>query len=288
MAVVRCTAFFRDDDGHGWSEQHDINGGDPPSLQPLLNNFRQLMLTWRVPLLGGDAFYIGCRVSYKTTNNQNAVLNKLEDLAVRGTTAVSTISIETDAPEVAVIARFQNSTSTASSSVFLRGVWDQVVRAGQLNFGGVAGTQFKSFLDGYVAALIAGQYGWQGRGANNFNAGTMIEYTENPSGTVSFVLLPRVGSTALLANQQYSVRFSRINNSKSILNTTFVVSADTPTSVTTLKMVATSEFQTRGSYSVNLKNFIPYGLIAYYKLGRRATGRPFGVGRGRQSVRTLH
>jgi len=42
MATVRLTGFFADDDGHGWSEQHDIDGGVsvvsascPPDVGPL-------------------------------------------------------------------------------------------------------------------------------------------------------------------------------------------------------------------------------------------------------------
>src|SRR5262249_18281470 len=103
MPSVRLTAFFKDDDGHGWSETHDKDGGSAiTSLTTFLNNFNTLMITFRRPLLGGDAFYIGCRASYKTAGGAIAGDNVLLDPPMRGPQTYMSEDVNTDAPEAAV------------------------------------------------------------------------------------------------------------------------------------------------------------------------------------------
>jgi hypothetical protein len=280
--------MFRDDDAHGWSEAHQIDGGGVPNLVELRDNFDQLMRTKRVPLLASDGFYIGCRVAYKTTSGRNPSLNKLADLAISGSSPGSGIKWQMAAAEIACKSRLQNAGNTANNDTYIRGIPQIISNAGQLDFSGAGGGAFKSSLDAYMNALIQGQYGWFGVDSQNFNNGQMTNYTLNEDSTVTFTLLPKAGSTALLPNLTYSVRFSRINNSKSILNRTFVCRAITPTSITTLKQVAATEFLTPGTYSVKMNTFEKYTIIAYYKLAQRKTGKVFGVGRGRRSVEVLH
>src|SRR5436190_23112871 len=103
MPTVRLTAFFKDDDGHGWSETHDKDGGGAiTSLPSYITNFNTLMQTFRRPLLGGDALYIGCRGSYKTVNGAIAGDKILLDPPMRGPQAFGGEAVHTDADEAAV------------------------------------------------------------------------------------------------------------------------------------------------------------------------------------------
>jgi hypothetical protein len=288
MAIVRCTAFFSDDDAHGWSEQHDIDGGSTPNLGTLLNNFFNLIATFRVPILAGDAFFDAARVSYKTADGAIASLVRFPNLRMHGTTMVGSTVIQTDASEVACKVTMQNAANTLKSDIYLRGIWDDAVMAGQLNFGGTIGTAFKNSIDAYTAALIAGQYGWQTRSSGTTVRGQVVGYTQNPDNTVTFNLIPAAGPPPLTIGQRYQANFARINNSRSILNRGFVVQALAANQVTTVKQVSTGDFETPGTFIITNKAFVVYGLASYFKLARRATGRPFGVGRGRRSVAVLH
>ena len=293
MPSVRLTAFFRDDDGHGFSETHDIDGGASIiSLTPFLTNFDALMVQKRRPLLAADGFYLGCRASYRTADGSLAGDNKLQDLALSGPQTVAQEKTEMDACQIAVKSRFVNGASTAHSEVYIRAIPRQIATAGQLDFGSPVGKSWKSKLDAYEAALIANGYGWVGVSAAATPRGTVTTYAANPAGTVTFTVqidngvpmpTPPAGKTLHVAMQ-----VSRLNNSKSILNRTWICSIDSPTTLTTIAEVAASDFVTKGTFAVLQKALIPYAAVSYHKLSSRKTGKVFGVGRGRLPARTLH
>lgn len=290
MPTVRLTAFFKDDDGHGWSETHDKSGGEAiTSLTSYLTNFNTLMETFRRPLLGGDAFYLGCRASYKTAAGAIAGDNTLKDPPMRGPQTYSGITVNMDAPEVAVKMRFRNDASTARSDAYLRGMWRQVIDAGVLNFTDTAGAEWKRRADAYAAALISGGYGWVGTNPAATSRGDVTGYQENPDGTVTLNVTPTNGIALPAAGTRVAVKFARINNSKSILNRLLVcVVAPGGAALDTTERIAVSDFETNGTYIATVTGFIPYAAVSYYRLSQRKTGRPFGVGRGRLPVQVLH
>jgi hypothetical protein len=290
MPTIRLTAFMKDDDGHGWSETHDIDGGSTiTNLTTRLQAFNNLMISFRRPLLAGDAFYIGCRASYKTVDGSIAGDNIELDPPMRGPQTFSGETLETDAPEVAIKMRIRNDAATARSDIYLRGMWDQVVTAGVVNFGGAVGQEFKRRADAYGAALIAGGYGWVGTNPALTSRGKVTGYTENANGTVTLNVNQTNGIPLPVAGTKLAVKFARINRSKSILNRTLVcVVQPGLAALTTMEQIATSEFETEGTYIATITGFIPYAAVSYYRLSRRKTGRPFGVGPGRLPAQTLH
>ncbi len=290
MPTIRLTAFFKDDDGHGWSETHDKDGGSSiTSLTTFLTNFDNLMRTFRRPLLGGDAFYIGCRASYRNAAGAVAGDNILLDPALRGPQTYGGEDVNMDAPEVAVKMRLRNDASTARTDVYIRGMWRQVVLAGVLNFGSGAGAQWKTRADAYAAALIGGGYGWLGIDPAATSRGKVTGYTANPEGTVTLNVTPTNTIALPAAGTRLPVKFARLNASKSILNRLLVCTVEPGgAAVTTTEKVSPSAFETEGTYIAMIKGFIPYSAQSYYKLAQRKTGRPFGVGRGRLSAATLH
>lgn len=290
MPTVRLTAFFKDDDGHGWSETHDKSGGEAvTSLTSFLTNFNNLMITNRRPLLGGDAFYIGCRASYKTAGGAIAGDNVLLDPALRGPQTFAGNDVNMDAPEVAIKMRFRNDASTARTDVYIRGMWRQCIIAGVLNFTDPIGAEWKTRSDAYASALVAGGYGWVGTNPTATSRGKVTGYQENPDGTVTLNVTPTNGIVLPAAGTKLAVKFARINKSKSILNRLLICTVEAGgAALTTVNRVATSEFETEGTYIATVTGFIPYAALSYRKLAQRKTGRPFGVGRGRLSAQTLH
>lgn len=290
MPIVRLTAFFKDDDGHGWSETHDKDGGTTiTSLTAFIQNFNNLMQSFRRPLLGGDAFYIGCRGSYKTDSGAIAGDNIELDPPMRGPQTALGQTVNMDAAEVAVKMRWRNDASTAHSDVYIRGMWRQVIDAGVLDFTDPLGAEWKQRADNYAAALVAGAYGWQGTNPALTSRGKVTGYIQNANGTVTFNVTPQNGVMLPAAGTRVSVKFARINRSKSILNRVFVCTVETGgAAVTTSELVSPSDFETEGTYIATVKGFIPYSALTYYKLARRKTGRPYGVAPGRLRVQTLH
>jgi len=204
MPTVRLTAFFKDDDSHGWSETHDKDGGAPaPSLTTFLSAFDTLMKTYRRPLLGGDAFYLGCRASYKTDNGVIAGDNIELDPPMRGPQTFGGQPVNMTAPEAAVKMRFRNDASTARSDVYIRGMWSQVIDAGVLNFDTTAGTEWKRRADLYAAALVSNAYGWVGTNPTSTSRGKVTGYTSNANGTVTRRLADGrvISSTSNVAQQ---------------------------------------------------------------------------------------
>lgn len=290
MPVIRFTAFYKDDDGHGWSETHDLDGGaSVTSLTARLAAFNNLIITTRRPMLAGDAFYIGCRASYPTASNANASDNIELDPPLQGAQTYMTIPLGMGEPSVAIKMRLRNDASTAKSDVYTRGQWTQTASFGVLDFGSVTGAEWKRRADIYAAALIAGGYGWVGINPALTSRGKVTGYAQETDGTVLLNITQTNGIAIPVANTRLTFEFSKINRSKSVLNRSLVCTVLTGAATCkTAQQIAVSEFETEGHYIAKVTGFIPYAALTYYKLGHRKTGRPFGVEPGRLPAKTLH
>lgn len=289
MPVVRLTAFFKDDDGNGWSETHDKDGGSSiTALTPYLTAFDGLMRTFRRPLLAGDAFYLGCRASYRTASGAIAGDNIELDPPLKGPQSFSGQALVMTKASTAVKTRLRNAASTARSDVYMRGIWASIISAGVLDFGSITGAEWKTRADAYMAALIANTYGWQGTDPTTTSRGTVSGYTVGAGGIVTFTVAPTNGVVLPAVGTKMTVKFARINDSDSILNRAIVCLVASPTSFTSVKNISAGTFASAGTYVATRTGFIPYAAQSYYKLSGRKTGRPFGVGRGRLPAITLH
>lgn len=293
MPVVHCIAFFKDDDGNGWSERHAIDGGaSAPALGTFLANFDALMTSKRVPLLGQDTFYVGARVAYRTADRKIASAVVIKNPPTSGPKTFMGTTVSTMAPEETVKMRLQNAAQTNAADTYIRGGWHEASRDGVLDFGSALGAQFKIRLDSYANALIQGAYGWEGIDTTKTSRGDVTDYVTGADGRITFtvqatngVALPTPTPPATIVTMD--IRFSRINNSKSVLNRTLVCDILTPTSMRTRNVVAASDFTGAGTYVAKVTGLIPYAVLDYYKLARRATGRPFGLTPGRARARAL-
>ena len=289
MPIVRLTAFFRDDDGHGWSEQHDQDGGPgTPTLAGILSQFDSFNKQFRRPLLAADGYYIGCRASYKTANGQTAASNILNDPPLIGQQTSGGTPTYMNQASNAVKLRMQNAANTANSDVYLRGVWDAVFNGGVIDFTSAQGAAWKVLMTAYVDQLRGLVYGWQGIDPALTSRGAVTGYVQNEIGTVTLTIavgnaipLPAVGT-------KINVNFARINEGRSSLNRSLVCVVASPTTLTTVRQIAVSEFLSNGTYIAPVKGFIPYDHFGYVKAANRKTGRPFGVAPGRLPARTLH
>lgn len=291
MPLYRHTAFFRDDDGHGWTETHDWDSASSSELDLAARAelFNALMRSRRVPLLAGDAFYLGCRVS----KYQPGSMAKVQSFPIfldspdAGTPNVSTASTPMDAALLAVKVTFADATGTSRTDTYLRGVWDQVIQAGQLNFNGVAGAKFAELLKMYQDSLIQNGYGWIGKGATS-PFGRVDGFDQNPAGTVTFTITQNGGTPLVASTVPVTVYFARLNRSTSTLNRPILCYVRSAIQLTTVQQIATGPFATGGTFYMRTPAFFRYSLVAYRKLSARKTGRPTGVGRGRLPARRVY
>lgn len=290
MALVRLSAFFKDDDGHGWSETHDKDtGGGAPDVTALLTEFNDIMIAKRLPLLCGDSFYIGCRVSFKTAQNQTAGDNLEHDPPKRGPQTVGGETINMTAAEVAIKMRLRNAASTAKSDVYLRGFPKQCVNAGVLDFTSPIGNGWKAKADQYAEALKGATYGWVGINSATTSRGTVTGYQRQPDGTIVFNVTPTNGVPLPAVGTKLVVKFAKINRSKSILNRALVCTVLAGgVTVQCEEVIACDDFSNNGTYIAEQLAFVPYAAVSYYRLSQRKTGRPFGVGPGRLKAAILH
>jgi len=182
----------------------------------------------------------------------------------------------------------KNAADTARSDIYLRGVPDNVIQAGQLYFGVKGGTAYKRALQSYTDALKGSVYGWLGINPATTPRGTVTQAVQNLDGTVTFTVLSTNGVPIPASLEPVPVKFSGINRGKSILNRQLMVRVINPTTLTTVNQVAFTSFDTQGKFIAQVRGFIPYDHYGYVKLASRKTGKPFGVGRGRLPAQTLH
>lgn len=289
MPVVTLTAFFRDDDGHGWSETHQVDGGVTiTSLATILTPFDDLMKKFRVPLLASDGFYIGCRASYTTANKQRAGSNLLAPLPIKGPGDVDDQDRQMNLASDAVKVTMKNAADTARSDIYLRGVPDAVISAGQLFLAGAVGTPWNRALKAYASALKGAAYGWVGVNPATTSRGTTNDAVQQVDGTVLFTVLQTNGIPLPVTLDPIPIKFAKINRSKSILNRLIMCTVVDATHVKSVQQISFNSFDTAGVYSALVKGFIPYDHYGYVKAASRKTGKPFGVGRGRLPAQVLH
>lgn len=282
--TVRYNAFFGSDRGYGWLETHCRQFANAPdNLLATMLDFKTLIDDKRRPLLGRDCRVEALRVSYETATGDIASSPfKYAPFAYPGNQR------EGAAPSVSAKARFGDATNSHFSDVHLRGFWDAVEQDEQLNFGTAAGTAWKALFDQYAAALVTGQYGWEGIDPPTTRRGNVLGYTFDVDNRVVFTLAITEGPPlAGLAGTRYRMRCAKINNSNSVLNREFTVEVVNATTVKTVRPVAALPFSSAGTFVIATKTFRQYTGIQYVVLGRRSMGRPTGRSPARRKALPL-
>lgn len=283
--VLRCTAFFGSNEGKGWSETHDRNLDTvPSSLLTYLQDFKGLMEATRVPLLGMDCRLEALRVSYKTatgaTKSSPFKYSKFVYPSNKNAGA---------GPPLAAKARIGTTNNENFSDIYLRGFWDDIEANEQLDLDSSKGSQWKILFDQYLRALSGAQptYGWNGINEDATPRGNVTTYTVAANGIVTFTLEKTNGAawTPFLDSKPHQVIFSKINNSKSVLNRDLVVKFDSETSCKTVAPIFAGPFTGEGTFIAPVRQFYAYTGLQYLILGRRAMGRPITASRGRARVK---
>ncbi len=276
---VKCVFLFRDSSGTGWSEIHYWNTtADNPSLNSRITHMTDVVAPARAALLSADCFLIGCRASYP---RPGAVASLSKTLSLQGNLDISGVS-----PAVSLATKFTDSSATRHKVTHLRGFWDIVEINGEYHPEGGAAYDWTGKFNDWKGTLIGGQYGWRSRDIATSAKGVVSAYSADDDGRVTFIVSADAGLTAQVG-KVVSVRFSRLNDSKSPLNKQLLVEVLNATTLKTVSPIAAGPFTGQGRYSFRASSFVQYAQVYDVSLGRRPQGRPFGQlpGRGPKTAK---
>lgn len=280
MATAFCEIFFGSDAGRGWAEGHHITVSEPLNLSPVYVAFKNMVDTFRKPLLAADRYIKGLKISVPTPLGDIAsVPFKYAPVGRPGNKNAGC------APSVAAKVHMSDTTNTRFSPIYLRGFWDDVEQDEELDFTTAKGAAWKALLDQYVTQLVNGGYGWLGLDSTNTIRGEVTNYTTDVNNFVTFTVNYPAGPVAFNVGETNTVRFARINHSNSVLNRSLIVKVLTATTLKTVNPIASTPFDSAGTFVAEGLKFIQYLGAQYTILARRPEGRPTGQSPARRKAR---
>jgi hypothetical protein len=273
------TKFGRNS-GQGWSEVHYHQSSiDPPDLQGWLNAFRTNVLGPRSLLLGFDCFITGVRVSYPRAGATASYGVEMNSFGPVGKASGD--------PTASIAVNFKDGTFTRTKVSHLRGFWDAVETNGRYNPDG--DPDWNGFFTSWKDSLIAGGYGWPSTDIANSRKGTVVSYTQDTDGFVTFALEP---TDPVFVGPPFGyivpIKFSKLNNSKSPLNTQLLCTVDAAHTLRTIYPVGCGPFTAKGRYSYRAVQCIQYAATGTIKLGERKPGKRSDLLRGRSRVKAKY
>ncbi len=278
--TVKCVWMFRDASGTGWQEVHYWNSStDAPNLQDRLSSMVDVIAPARALILGLDCAVIGARASYP---RPGAVASLSKSCWYPGNPEQSGCS-----QALSLAGTWSDSSTTRQKVTHLRGFWDNVETNGEYHPEGGAAYNWEPKLEAWKQTMIAGGYGWPSKDAATSASGQVLSFSELPSGHVEFVL-GDAGMPQATVGKTVTVRISRLNSGKSVLNGEMLVTVTSTNLLTSVKQIATGPFTGRGKFLYRSTMFVPYFQMHSLKLGRRQQGRPFGQLPGRSATRARY
>jgi hypothetical protein len=181
---------------------------------------------------------------------------------------------------------FNDITYTKQKVLHLRGFWDAVEtnQAYHPELPEAAG--WTERLVAWKATLIDGAYGWPSKLPAASAKGDKVTYAGAADNKVTFTLQAPGMPVATVGTVQ-QVRFSKFNNSNSILNRALLVSVDDATHLTTIQQVGAGPMLTKGRFNFRSPSFVAYANTGSISLGERRMGKPLDHYPGRSKAKRL-
>lgn len=274
---VKFVAFFRFNEGYGWSEIHyRLSASDNPDLNAQLENFRSQILPLRATLLGRQAAVIGLRASYQRAG---AVAS------LPGTIFIAGDSVQNcEDEETSLAVTWTDGTFTRQKITHLRGFWDSVIDAGFYNPTAPGSEGWGERFDAYKTALRTQQYGWLSADAAASRSGKVEGYASGVDQRITFTL-GAPGLTGPANGSLLEVRFSRLNAGQSVLNRALLVEKLTDTTLRTVAPIAAGPFTGQGRFRYRATAFVSYNNVSRTVVGSRRMGKVFTARAGRLPAR---
>lgn len=277
--LLKFLTKFRSSEGYGWTEVHyKLSSSDNPALNVQLQSFLDNVCPARAQLLGFGCAIVSVRVSYP---RPGAVASYGLRKFLPGVQEQPSASQD---DSLAIV--FNDTTYTKQKVLHLRGFWDNVEanQAYHPELPEAAG--WTDRLVAWKETLISGNYGWPSKVPAESAKGDKVTYVVGADNKVTFTLQAPGMPVATVGTVQ-QVRFSKFNNSKSIVNRQLLVSVDNATTLTTIQQVGAGPMLTKGRFNFRQPGFVGYANTGSISLGERRMGKPLDHYPGRSRVKPL-
>ena len=257
MPLIRATLFF-EQEGYGWSEGYWLNGANPDlrSYGAVVDRLAQK----RIWLSGGNT-----RLRYSRWSEEGVFRDSFgatyPGLGLRGDPAQ-----ESDEPNTALLTRFRDPTGRHLKNLYLRGVWDLVVKEGGVYTPTPA---YTARFDDFRAQLIQDLWGW--RGSTSKIQALITNVAQDASGTVTIT----TGSNVFAGPfpQLAQVRVAEVLGSTEI-NGVLVGRANSATTFQTKNRISIFPYLSGGRLTFNVYGHILIDIALVSRVANRKVGRP--------------
>lgn len=249
---------------------------DAPQLNDRLTNMVNSVGSARALLLGRDTALVGVRASYR---RPGAIASLSKRIYMTGAADQPGVN-----EALSLACKWNDASFTRQKVTHLRGFWDSVEKDGNYTPTVPEAADWEDRFDLWKATLITGNWGWLTRNPATSAVGIVNSYTQAVDGIITFTLAPP-GVPPGLIGTPITIKFSKLNNSKSPLNTQLTVIPTNATTLVTTQQIAAGPFFTKGKWSYRDTIFTAYNNVYSVSTGRRAQGRPFDRLPGRRSAR---
>lgn len=277
-AVIKFVTKFKSAEGRGWEEIHfRQSDSDNPNLKDQLNNYLGNVAPARALLLGRNCAIVDVTCSYPRVG-AIASYGLRQYLPGNGQQAssdwASSLAVE-----------FVDSTFTRRKITHLRGWWDGIVEDEEYHPERAAAAGWTERFTEWKEALRLAGYGWMSKDAGASRKAPGVTYVVNPADNTVTFTIPAPGIVVDEDHRYQEVRFSKFNNSKSVLNDQLLVYVATPTSLVTVNQIGAGPMLTKGRYNWRQTSFVGYSNTGSISTGERRMGRPLDRYPGRSKAR---
>lgn len=272
---VKCVIQFNSNVGYGWSETHYFNSSsENPDLQVRINDLINVVGPARAALLGESCNIVGFRVSYP---REGEIASRANRFFIPGDPSQKGAS-----PSVSLAVNFVDSTNTKKKITHLRGFWDSVEYDESYHPENPEGAGWNDRFIAWKSTLI-GRYGWLTKSAAASVKGKVTDYLVNDDELVQFTVA-RVSGAAMPIGSTVTVKFAKLNQSKSVLNRALLCTVTSATTIVTNAPIAAGAFTCEGIFSIRQVVFVGYNETGSISLGERRMGRPLNLYPGRSKA----
>lgn len=259
---------------YGWTESYFL---DNPSadLQAELAKGEALAAK-RAAMLGAQ----GTIQAVKVSNEQVA-----RDVIVGASSYGGNGAKPSDAPDTAVLIKRFGPTPVAQAPLYLRGIWDEVVKEG-----GVFDFSNGPFLAAYnawKALLVSTPLGWGflAKDPAGSDESPVVTVSQNTNGTVSISCTDNIFN-AFATGDEVKIFVSGVTGAAAI-NGSNIAAVTLPNAVTTIKRIPIFPYLSGGKISFTTPKFYKIANTQINRVVERKAGRPLYVSVGRRPARVL-
>lgn len=259
---------------YGWTESYYLNTVSD-SLQPELAK-AQALAAKRAPMSGEQTRIQAIKVSREDI---------ARDVLIAEAAYSGTIGKPSDAPDTAILTKRFASTPAANAPIYLRGIWDELVKdGGQLDLGNAPWLTLYNAWKGLLTTTVNG-WGFLAKDPAESGSSAIQSVSNSVMGNIHYTLDVGIFTT-LDVGEKVKIFVSGVKGALSA-NGSFIGVVKGINTIDTEARVPIFPYQGGGKLSYTVLKFYPIGATQLQRVVERKAGRPLYVSRGRAPARKL-